>query len=347
MRLFLISCVALSVAVVTGYYLLETRQSPEAPVEESAGAPEPETAVKAEVFAPATALSAGALIRPEDLRVMALDEDSVTSAMVRADDEGEALLHGAVARQPLAEGVPVARSATIQPGERGFLAAVLEPGKRAIAVPVSETSAVGGHILPGDRIDLIMTYQVSSDDAEAARDLRASETLLGKLRVLALDTELESGAREPRVGNTVTLEVSPKQAEVISLARRLGDLSLVLNPVRDAETAQDADAFAQPTMLRLARADADADAPESSAQESRTMTLDSDISSLLSLHFGVAPQPDAEESAEPAQEEQGPQRVRVRRGTSVSEVPITAHGHIAARADGPAAAPDADAEPGE
>lgn len=77
------------------------------------------------------------------------------------------------------------------------------------------------------------------------------------------------------------------------------------------------------------------------------MTLDSDISSLLSLHFGVAPQPDAEESAEPAQEEQGPQRVRVRRGTSVSEVPITAHGHIAARADGPAAAPDADAEPGE
>ncbi len=343
MRIFLITAFALIIASGTGYYLLETRQPPEAPVEESAEAPEPDP--KAEVFAPATALSAGALIRPEDLRVMALDEDSVTSAMVRADDEGEALLHGAVARQPLAEGVPVARSATIQPGERGFLAAVLEPGKRAIAVPVSETSAVGGHILPGDRIDLIMTYQVSSDDAEAARDLRASETLLGKLRVLALDTELESGAREPRVGNTVTLEVSPKQAEVISLARRLGDLSLVLNPVRDAETAQDADAFAQPTMLRLARADAAA--PEPSAPESRTMTLDSDISSLLSLHFGVAPQPDAEESAEPAQEEQGPQRVRVRRGTSVSEVPITAHGHIAARADGPAAAPDADAEPGE
>ena len=345
MRVILILSIALLIAGGTGYYLMQAQQPAQAPVEDTAQAPEQPTPTKAEVFAPATALSAGALIRPEDLRVMALEEGTVTSEMVRADEEGEALLHGAVARQPLAEGVPVARSATIQPGERGFLAAVLEPGKRAIAVPVSETSAVGGHILPGDRIDLIMTYQVSSDDAEAARDLRASETLLGKLRVLALDTELESGAREPRVGNTVTLEVSPKQAEVISLARRLGDLSLVLNPVRDAETAQDADAFAQPTMLRLARADAAA--PEPSAQESRTMTLDSDISSLLSLHFGVAPQPDAEESAEPAQEEQGPQRVRVRRGTSVSEVPITAHGHIAARADGPAAAPDADAEPGE
>ena len=345
MRVILILSIALVIAGGTGYYLMQAQQPPEAPAEDTAEAPEQPTPTKTEVFAPATALSAGALIRPEDLRVMALEEGTVTSEMVRADEEGEALLHGAVARQPLAEGVPVARSATIQPGERGFLAAVLEPGKRAIAVPVSETSAVGGHILPGDRIDLIMTYQVSSDDAEAARDLRASETLLGKLRVLALDTELESGAREPRVGNTVTLEVSPKQAEVISLARRLGDLSLVLNPVRDAETAQDADAFAQPTMLRLARADAAA--PEPSAPESRTMTLDSDISSLLRRHFGVAPQPDAEESAEPAQEEQGPQRVRVRRGTSVSEVPITAHGHIAARADGPAAAPDADAEPGE
>ena len=79
-----------------------------------------------------------------------------------------------------------------------------------------------------------MTYSVSGDDAQAARDLRASETLLTGLRVLALDREFESAEREARVGDTIALEVSSRQAEIITLARRLGDLSLVLNSVRDA-----------------------------------------------------------------------------------------------------------------
>ena len=87
--------------------------------------------------------------------------------MIRADEAGDALLLGSVARQPLAKGVPIARSAIVQPGDHGFLAAVLTPGKRAIAMAVSDTSSVGGHVLPGDRVDIIMTYSVSGDDAQA------------------------------------------------------------------------------------------------------------------------------------------------------------------------------------
>jgi len=199
-------------------------------------------------------------------------------------------------------------------------------------VPVSETSAVGGHILPGDRVDLIMTYQVSSDDANSERDMRASETLLGKLRVLAIDRELESGAREARVGNTITLEVTSKQAEIISLARRLGDLSLVLNPVRHAESGTESDAeveeIAGVNMLQLARSDTPArdPTPEAVRQNSRTMTIDSDISSLLSLHFGIMEQPEGEISAAPEEPAQVSRRVRVVRGIAVSEVDLSASG---------------------
>ncbi len=330
MRMFLILMIAMLVAGGTGLYLMQSRQAPEAPVAEESETPAPDP--KAEIFVPVASLAAGALIRPEDLRTTSLDEGAVSAEMIRADDDGEDLLYGAVARQPLAEGMPIARSATIQPGERGFLAAVLEPGKRAIAVPVSETSAVGGHVLPGDRVDLIMTYQVSSDDANSERDMRASETLLGKLRVLAIDRELESGAREARVGNTITLEVTSKQAEIISLARRIGDLSLVLNSVRHAESGTESDAeveeIAGVNMLQLARSDTPArdPTPEAVRQNSRTMTIDSDISSLLSLHFGIMEQPEGEISAAPEEPAQVSRRVRVVRGIAVSEVDLSASG---------------------
>ena len=326
MRMFLILMIAMLVAGGTGLYLMQSRQAPEAPVAEESETPAPDP--KAEIFVPVASLAAGALIRPEDLRTTSLDEGAVSAEMIRADDDGEDLLYGAVARQPLAEGMPIARSATIQPGERGFLAAVLEPGKRAIAVPVSETSAVGGHVLPGDRVDLIMTYQVSSDDANSERDMRASETLLGKLRVLAIDRELESGAREARVGNTITLEVTSKQAEVISLARRLGDLSLVLNSLRDDDPTGEVDEIAGVNMLQLARSDTPArdPTPEVVRQNSRTMTIDSDISSLLSLHFGIMEQPEGEISAAPEEPAQVSRRVRVVRGIAVSEVDLSASG---------------------
>ena len=113
MRIFLLLFLALIVAAGSGYYLMQSRQAPEAPVADAPAAPEPEP--RAEVFVPAAPISAGALIRPEDLRRLAFDDDAVTPEMIRADEAGEALLHGAVARQPLAKGVPIARSATVQP----------------------------------------------------------------------------------------------------------------------------------------------------------------------------------------------------------------------------------------
>jgi len=338
MRIFLLLFFALIVAAGSGYYLMQSRQAPGAPVADGPATPEPE--IQTEIFVPAAPISAGSLIRPEDLRGLAFDDEAVTAEMIRADEAGETVLHGSVARQPLAKGVPIARSAIVQPGDRGFLAAVLTPGRRAIAVAVSDTSSVGGHVLPGDRVDIIMTYSVSGEDADAERDLRASETLLTGLRVLALDREFESAEREARVGKTITLEVTSRQAEIVTLARRLGDLSLVLNSVRAADDADGSPDIAmqvagpmetvQAAMLRPARVPHETSPPPQ--HNNTSLTLDYEISSLLNHRFGNVRLPEGEGSValEQTQPSHPSRRIRVVRGVNVSEVEMNTSGPMQA-----------------
>lgn len=134
--------------------------------------------------------------------------------------------------------MPIARSATVQPGDRGFLAAVLPRGKRAVSIPI-EVSGVSGLALPGDRVDIILTYSVTAELMDEKRDIHASETVARNLRVLALDQRLsqthslEEKVKDLPVADTATLEVTPAEAETITLATTLGTLSLVLNSVRD------------------------------------------------------------------------------------------------------------------
>ena len=116
--------------------------------------------------------------------------------MIVADAEGQEFLAGSVARQVLPQGVPIARSSIVQPGDRGFLAAVLPKGKRAITIPVDEIAGLSGLALPGDRVDLILTYSVAGDATAPAR-IRASETVITNIRVLAFDQRL-GPRRRPR-----------------------------------------------------------------------------------------------------------------------------------------------------
>jgi pilus assembly protein CpaB len=261
--------VALVVAGGAGFYLLKGMRAG-APAEAAAvvEAPKP-----TEVLVPAAELSAGSILKPGHFGRMPIEPAALTPEMVIADADGEAFLVGAVARQVLAKGVPIARSAVVQPGERGFLAAVLPQGKRAISIPISEVAGISGLVLPGDRVDIILTYSLTGDAIDAGRDVRASETVMSNIRVLALDQRLhqtEVGADgqpladAPPIARTATLQVSPREAELVTLATSLGDLSLVLNSVHDGGDA--------------AEADTDAAAGPVPA---RRMTLDSDVTSLL------------------------------------------------------------------
>lgn len=241
MRMILVILAALIVAGGTGFYVMQgLRPAPE-PVRAEVPAPR-----VARVFVAARAIPVGTILAPDHLARMPVADGALSAEMIVADEAGSAALVGSVARQPLAEGVPIARSAIVEPGERGFLAAVLPRGRRAITIPVDAVGSLSGLALPGDRVDLILTYALGSGrDGEAL--VRASETVLANLRVLAFDQRLSARPESPKdkvegapVAKTATLEVSPREAEVVTLAQTLGTLSLVLNSVRDGADAGDA-----------------------------------------------------------------------------------------------------------
>jgi len=155
--------------------------------------------------------------------------------------DGEADMNkllGTVVRFPITAGEPVTQGALVAPGDRGFLAAALGPGMRAVTVPVSEKTGVGGFIFPGDRVDLMLTQSVGGNEGQ---NLNAAETILRNLRVLATDQSTESTTSEDgktvvRAIRTVTLEVTPRIAEKIAVAQTIGTLSMSLRSIADNQT---------------------------------------------------------------------------------------------------------------
>jgi pilus assembly protein CpaB len=143
-------------------------------------------------------------------------------------------LIGTVVRNEISAGQPITQGSLIKPGERGFLAAALGPGMRAITVPVSATSGVAGFIFPGDRVDIVLSQQVGDGEGPP---LKASETIIRNIRVLATDQRMSAqgadGKPEVRNFSTVTLEATPKIAEKIAVAQSIGQMSLSLRSIAD------------------------------------------------------------------------------------------------------------------
>ena len=159
-------------------------------------------------------------------------------------------LIGTVVRYPITAGQPITQGALVSPGDRGFLAAALGPGMRAITVTVTDKSGVAGFVFPGDRVDLMLTTDVKVHNNNANgtlgddRDLYATETILRNLRVLATDQSPTSeqtpeGKTVVHTFHTVTLEVTPKIAEKIEVAQAGGQLSLTLRSIADNQTDLD------------------------------------------------------------------------------------------------------------
>jgi len=115
----------------------------------------------------------------------------------------------------------------------------LAKGHRALSVPVNAASGISGLIFPGDRVDLILSHVIKAEDG-GGKERKASETVLSDIRVLALDQRTDDVDGERVIAKTATLEVDPKEAEKLSLAQKLGDLSLSLRPI--ARTGDPAEA---------------------------------------------------------------------------------------------------------
>lgn len=146
--------------------------------------------------------------------------------------EASADVIGAVIISPVRVGMPLRRDALLLPGQDGFLAAVLDPGMRAVSLAVDAVSGNAGHIFPGDRVDLLLTQRIETDAGreEPGRGW-ASETILRNVQVIAVDQKLTSDLTQRDAGTvarTITLEVTQHDAERIAVARNLGAISLTL-----------------------------------------------------------------------------------------------------------------------
>lgn len=182
-------------------------------------------------------IQVGTFLKPDMFRWAEWPEDGISETYVvkledPETDQIEELL-GAVMRNSVTVGEPITAGQIIRPGERGFLAAVLTPGSRAVSVPINATTGISGFVFPGDSVDLLLTHTIKGGSSVR----RASETILRDIRILAVDQSVANEDGKPVIAKTATLEVWPKQAEKIAVAMEMGILSLTLRslPVETAE----------------------------------------------------------------------------------------------------------------
>jgi pilus assembly protein CpaB len=207
-------------------------------------------------------LSAGQFVRPENLRWQPWPADGIAPSYVVQGQRQLEDFVGAVVRSAVGDGEPVTETRLVRPRDRGFLAAVLTPGYRAVTVNVSPSSGVSGFIFPGDHVDVLLTLTLKSGDTAAStkeckysagssscttssaapeRTNHVAETVLKDVRVLAMDQRADDQNKDIVVAHTATLEVTPKQAEVVAVTGDVGKVSLSLRslPRDEAEAVAD------------------------------------------------------------------------------------------------------------
>ncbi|MGE5268120.1 MAG: Flp pilus assembly protein CpaB [Thiohalocapsa sp.] len=209
------------------------------------------------------AISRGQLLHPGDLRWQRWPADRIKEGYIEEGARALQQLVGYAALQPLAAGDPVLASAIVAPADRGFLAAALPPGMRAVSIDIREETAAAGLIMPGDEVDVLLALPVQERIGDQDETHRAVETVLSNVPVLAIDQQLDAPPQHAILGSTATLAVTPKQAEIITLAddmaQAAGNLRLTLH-----------------SLVRDDHAQAAAAAPGS--------LVESDISKLLPAH---------------------------------------------------------------
>lgn len=185
----------------------------------------------------AHAVPAGTLARDEDYADKAVPAHDLPPHAIVDTPEARGALRGALVRHYVDAGAPITEADILRPRDRGFLAAVLAPGTRALSIGVDAVSGVAGLIWPGDRVDVILTQQIDHGGGGPRRDV-LGETVLRDARVIAVDQEIVQGASPTssvagKLARTVTLQVSGGDAERLAVAQRLGRLELAIRAAAD------------------------------------------------------------------------------------------------------------------
>ncbi len=201
------------------------------------------------VVVAAQPISRGVALQPAMLKLARFPVDSVPPGSFRT--VAEAVGGGAprLALQSLAANEPLLAAHISGPGARQGLSAVLAAGMRAVSVRSGDVAGVAGFVLPGDRVDILLTRNFGSGDNGST----VTQMLAEDVRVIGVDQIADENTDKPVVAKAVTVEVTPAQAQSISLGQAVGTVSLALRPItpdttqqRAATTVSDLGVFAAP-----------------------------------------------------------------------------------------------------
>lgn len=143
-------------------------------------------------------------------------------------------VEGAIVREAILAKEPIVQRKLVRGGEGGFMSVLLQPGMRAMSIPVTVETGAGGFVLPNDRVDVVLNQKIEVQNKEQSTNVAVSKVVMRNLRVLAIDqtTEPEKGAKS-LVGAVATLEVPAEDVEVLAAAKGQGELLLSLRAYTD------------------------------------------------------------------------------------------------------------------
>ena len=234
---------ALIVAIGAAFGVNQMMRGASAPAAQAAAAPKQNGP---SILVATRQLPVGTIIGPDAFRFQPWPEELTEKNYFLKEKTDVNSLVGTVVRHAVTAGQPVTQGSLVHPGDRGFLAAALGAGMRAVTVRVSQEQGVGGFVFPGDRVDVILAQDIKVKEGSSYPDeiLYTAETIVQNIRVLATDQRFEAeddeGKTPVRTFGTVTLEATPEIAQRIAVAQGMGKLSLSLRPL--AENAGDIDA---------------------------------------------------------------------------------------------------------
>ncbi|HEY1505639.1 MAG TPA: Flp pilus assembly protein CpaB [Stellaceae bacterium] len=179
-------------------------------------------------------LPAGQFLQPNDLEWQSWPDDALNSTYIASGSRSIDDLVGSVVRASISGGEPITDDRLIKKGDRGFLSAIMAPGSRAVTVPLQQTTGLGGLVLPGDHVDVVLTAVVPGTVPNEPEH-RASETVLEDIRVIAIDQKMSDMSNETVMAHSATLEVTPKQSEILALVTDMGKISLTLRSIASGD----------------------------------------------------------------------------------------------------------------
>lgn len=218
--------IAAALAAVSGYmaqtWLEQQRQSGEPVIIEK-------RAASTTIVIANEGLRFGTELSPSNLREVewtagvAPEGTFTTIAQLLGDSDRRVALSAIEANEP------ILKWKITGPGQRASLSSLLEKGMKAVTIRVNDVNGIAGFVLPGDRVDVLLT-RTETDPNNAKSRKFFNDVILQNVRVLGIDQLADDRTEQPIIAKAVTLEVSTVDAQRVALASNVGNLSLALRP---------------------------------------------------------------------------------------------------------------------